>query len=150
MAEYLSINEAVAIASQSAGCSLVQVPGKKIMYHGTGKRGESIIMCTPQAKLQPQGFYWTDITEVQYRLLNSYDRAIMVFRLQGNMSVTGEWSGIRPYLTQEAMKYNANEGNHWKLNIYQDRIKVTGNSKELIINKSKKSIGENLKRMLGR
>ena len=150
MAEYLSINEAVAAASQAAGCSLVQVPGKKIMYHGTGKRGESIIMCTPQAKLQPQGFYWTDITEVQYRLLNSYDRAIMVFRLQGNMSVTGEWSGIRPYLTQEAMKYNANEGNHWKLNIYQDRIKVTGNSKELIINKSKKSIGENLKRMLGR
>lgn len=144
MAEYLSINEAVAAASQAAGCSLVQVPGKKIMYHGTGRRGESVIMCTPQAKLQPQGFYWTDITEVQYRLLNAYDRAILVFRLQGNIKVMGEWSGIRPYLTQEAMKYNANEGNHWKLNIYQDKIKITGNPKEISLAKSKKSFLDDL------
>ena len=133
MAEYLSINEAVAAASKSAGCNLVQVPGKKIMYHGTGKKGESIIMCTPQAKLQPQGFYWTDITEVQYRLLNSYDRAIILFRLQGNRLTRCEWSAIKPYLTQSAMKNNANEGNHWKLNIYSDKIKITGNPNEIAL-----------------
>lgn len=133
MAEYLSINEAVAAGSKSAGCSLVQVPGKKIMYHGTNRRGESVIMCTPQAKKQPQGFYWTDITEVQYRLLDSYDRAIILFRLQGNRLTMCEWSSIRRYLTQGAMKYNANEGNHWKLNIYSDRIKITGNPNEVAL-----------------
>lgn len=131
MAEYLSINEAVAVASQSAGCSLVQVPGKKIMYHGTDRRGQSFIMCTPQAKLQSQGFYWTDITEVQYRLLDSYDRAIVLFRLQGNRLTRCDWSVLKRHLTQSAMKHNTNEGNHWKLNIYSNKIKVTGNPNEI-------------------
>lgn len=140
MADYLSINEAVAAASQSAGCSLVQVPGKKIMYHGRNSRGESIIMCTPQAKLQPQGFYWTDITEVQYNLLDSYDRAIIAFRLQGNRLTMAGWGGIRQYLTRSAMKYNANEGNHWKLNIYSDRIKITGNPNEIPLTTAKGNI----------
>lgn len=146
MADYLSINEAVAAASKSAGCALEQVPGKKIMYHGRMKNGKTVIMCSPQAKMQSQGFYWTDITEVQYRLLNSYDRAILVFRLQGNRLTMGEWSGIKPYLTQGAMKYNANEGNHWKLNIYQDRIKITGNPNEISLTKAKGNIWDMFKR----
>lgn len=131
MADYMSIEEAIASASQAIGCSLTQVPGKKIMYHGRTRNGQSIILCTPQAKLQPQGFYWTDITEVQYRLLNSYDRASIIFRLQGNRLTRVDWESMKRYLTSSCMKNNASEGNHWKLNIYSDRVKITGNSAEI-------------------
>lgn len=138
MADYLSIEEAVAAASQAAGCSFVQVPGKKIMYHGKTRRGERIIMCTPQAKMQSQGFFWTDITEVQYRLLDSYDKAIVAFRLQGDRLTMVHWDSLRQYLTTSSMKYNANEGNHWKLNIYSDRIKITGNPNEIPLQEAKR------------
>lgn len=146
MAEYLSIDEAVAAASKSAGCALQQVQGKKIMFHGRMKNGKTVIMCTPQAKAQSQGFYWTDITEVQYDLLNSYDRAIIAFRLQGNRLTMCEWSTMRSHLTPGAMKYNANEGNHWKLNIYQDRIKITGNPNEIPLTAAKGNIWDMFKR----
>ena len=133
MGDYLTINEAVAEASKSAGCVLTQVPGKKIMFHGRMRNGESVIMCTPQAKRQPQGFYWTDITEVQYNLLNSYDNATVVFRLEGNHLVMWDWRGLKNSLTKNCMKYNAKEGNHWKLYIYDDRVKIVGNPQEVKI-----------------
>ena len=131
MADYVTIKEAVAEASRVSGCTLTQVPGKKIMFHGILRNGKSIILCTPQAKRQPQGFFWTDITEVQYNLLNSYDHATVVFRLEGNRLTMCNWAHLRRYLTSNCAKYNANEGTHWKLNIYDDRVKITGNSNEI-------------------
>lgn len=127
MADYLTIQEAVQEASQSAGCRFEQVPGKKIMFHARMSNGESVIMCTPQAKRQPQGFCWTDITEVQRNVLNSYDRAIVAFRLEGNRLTMCDWESLRNYLTYDCVKYNTSEGNHWKLHIYPDRIEVVGN-----------------------
>ncbi len=138
MGDYLTINEAVAEASKSVGCVLTQVPGKKIMFHGRMRNGESVIMCTPQAKRQPQGFYWTDITEVQYNLLNSYDNATVVFRLEGNRLVKWEWRGLKNSLTKNCMKYNEKEGYHWKLNIYDTYIKIVGNSQTVEIESSGK------------
>ena len=127
MGDYLTIQQAVQEASRAAGCQLQQIPGKKIMFHGRLMNGSTVVMCTPQAKLQPQGFCWTDLTEVQYKLLDSYDRAIVAFRLEGNRLTMCHWSTLRRYLTRASMKNNSSEGNHWKLYIYRDHICVNGN-----------------------
>ena len=42
-----------------------------------------------------------------------------------------DWSDLKRHLTSECMRYNANEGNHWKLNLYKDHIKVSGNTNEM-------------------
>ncbi len=131
MGDYVSIDTVVSRISKSAGCVLTQVPGKKIMFHGKHRNGNSIILCTPQAKLQPKGFCWTDITSVQYNLLNSYDRATVVFRLEGNRLTRCSWSALKWYLTKNCMKNNAKEGDHWKLYIYSDYIQVVGNSEKI-------------------
>ena len=131
MGDYITINEAVANASKAAQCTFTQVPGKKIMFHGRLSDGKTIIMCTPQAKRQPGGFCWTDITKVQYDLLNSYDHAIVVFRLEGNRLIMWDWKGLKYRLTEDCMTYNKNEGYHWKLYIYDDKVKIIGNKKEV-------------------
>ena len=104
MGDYITINEAVAKASKAAQCTFTQVPGKKIMFHGRLSDGKTIIMCTPQAKRQQGGFCWTDITKVQYDLLNSYDHANVVFRLEGNRLVMFDWSWLKYCLTEDCME----------------------------------------------
>lgn len=131
MAEYVTIAEVLEVASRAAGCEYQLIPGKKIMFESRLENGERIVMCTPQSKLHPQGFYWTDITSVQYELLDSCDNAMVIFRLEGRMLTMVNWEDLKPYLTAECMRNNSNEGNHWKLNIYTDHIKISGNENEL-------------------
>ena len=131
MAEYVTIAEVLEVASGATGCEYQLIPGKKIMFESRLEIGERIVMCTPQSKLHPQGFYWTDITSVQYELLDSCDNAMVIFRLEGRMLTMVNWENLKPYLTAECMRNNSNEGNHWKLNIYTDYIKISGNENEL-------------------
>ena len=131
MGAYLTIPEAVYEASKVIGCELTQVPRKKVMYEGRLRNGDTIILCTPQAKRQPKGFYWVDITEVQYNLLSSYDHATVVFRLEGNRLTRCNWANLKTYLTRSCMKNNANEGNHWKLYIHKDKIEILGNPRAI-------------------
>lgn len=131
MAEYVTIAEVLEVASGAAGCEYQLILGKKIMFESRLENGERIVMCTPQSKLHPQGFYWTDITSVQYELLDSCDNAMVIFRLEGRMLTMVNWADLKPYLTAECMRNNSNEGNHWKLNIYTDHIKISGNENEL-------------------
>ena len=131
MAEYVTISEVLEVASQAAGCRYQLIDGKKIMFESRLENKEKIALCTPQSKLHPQGFYWTDITSVQYELLDSYDNAMVIFRLEGRMLTMVNWEDLKPYLTPECMRSNAKEGNHWKLNIYTDHIKISGNDNEL-------------------
>ena len=134
MSEYVSISEVVEVASRAARCKYQLIPGKKIMFESRLENGESIAMCTPQSKFHPQGFYWTDITSVQYELLDSYDNAIVIFRLQGRMLTMLNWEDLKPYFTAKCMRNNSKEGKHWKLNIYTDHIKVSGNENEVKVN----------------
>ena len=122
------INEALIEACGRFKCDLSLISGKRIMYEGAN--GESVALCTPSASLQqnPSGEWewWADITEVQYQLLNSYDRALVIFRLQGQTLLVCEWDKLRNYLTANCMVFNTSEGNHWKLHIYGNRIEVQG------------------------
>ena len=39
-----------------------------------------------------------------------------------------KWAELKQYLTHDCMRFNDNEQNHWKLNIYEDHIKISGNA----------------------
>lgn len=103
----------------------------KSCLEGEKQNGETITFFTPQSKMHPQGFYWVDITEEQAHVLSETDKALVVLRLKGRNILMVKWEVLKSYLTQECKRYNANEYNHWKLNIYTDHIKISGNNREI-------------------
>ena len=132
MNDYISIEEAVMLTSKAAECDFIKISGKKIMFRGMKANQETVTLCAPQSKLHPQGFYWVDITQEQYRVLSETDVGTVFFRLEGRNFVLVNWSDLQQYLTSDCMRYNANESNHWKLNIYNDHIKVNGNETTML------------------
>ena len=133
MSEYISLGEVLGLASKASECNLRQVPRKKIMFQGQKPNGETITLCSPQSKMHPQGFYWVDITQEQSRVLNETDKGLIFFRLEGRNLLMVKWADLKQYLTADCMRYNTNEQNHWKLNIFPDYIKVVKNKEEMPI-----------------
>ena len=131
MSEYIRLGEVLELASKASDCKFRQVPRKKIMFQGRKPNGESVTLCLPQAKKQPKDFYWVDITQEQARVLDETDIGSLFFRLEGNNFMLVSWAELKKYLTLDCMRNNTNEGNHWKLNIYKDHIKVSGNINEM-------------------
>ena len=131
MGEYISLNEVLILANEAYNCNLRQVPKKKIMFQGRKADGETITLCSPQSKMHPQGFYWVDITQEQARVLNETDKGLIFFRLEGRNLLMVTWADLKRYLSDDCIRYNDNEQNHWKVNIYTDHIKISGNEKEL-------------------
>lgn len=76
-------------------------------------------------------FIGVDITEEQAHVLSETDKALVVLRLKSRNILMVKWEVLKSYLTQECKRYNANEYNHWKLNIYTDHIKISGNNREI-------------------
>ena len=68
MENTVSIRTAKAITEESHDCILTTIPGKKIMFEGKKKNGETIALCTPYSKFNINNRYWVDITEVQLNL----------------------------------------------------------------------------------
>ena len=129
--DYVSISEVLKVASESAGNPYKLIQGKKIMFESKLENGESIALCSPQSKFYPQGFYWCDMTSIQCELLDEYDNTIVIFRLQGRKMMMVSWCDLKPLFTVDCMRENPKEGTHWKMNIYDDHIKVSGNPIEL-------------------
>lgn len=63
--------------------------------------------------------------------MDAYDNGILFFRLEGRRLLMLKWGDIKPYLTRDCVRYNVKEQNHWKLNIYEDHVKISGNPSEL-------------------
>ena len=129
--DYISIGEVLDVASKAASNPYKLIQGKKIMFESRLENGESIALCSPQSKFHPQGFYWCDMTSIQCELLDKYDNAIVIFRLQGRKMMIVNWGDLKPFFTIDCMRENKDEGTHWKMNIYDDHIKVSGNPIEL-------------------
>ena len=131
MSEYISLGEVLELTSKASECNFRQVPRKKIMFQGRKPNGESVTLCSPQAKKQPKDFYWVDITQEQAHVLDETDMGLLFFRLEGNNLMLVSWAELKQYLTLDCMRNNTNEGNHWKFNIYKNHIKVSGNINEM-------------------
>ena len=122
MNSYLSIEEAVLHANAAHHCHYLPIPLKKIMFEAV-KDGLRICMLTPKSKYhEAQDRYWVDITSIQADLMDSYDKAFVLFRLEGMKLIGVKWDDIRTHMSGEYMTHNNNEGDHWKLQICHDRI----------------------------
>lgn len=119
---YLTKEEAIAYTDVAHHCHYTPIHGKQIMFEAI-RDSEKLCMLTPKSKYhKAQGRYWVDITSVQADLMDSYDKAFILFRLEGMKLVGVKWDDIRPHLSAEYMTHNTNEGDHWKLQICQDHI----------------------------
>lgn len=117
------------LASEAYGVAFRPVLRKKIFYEAV-EEGKRILLCTPQSKYhETVGAWWVDITQIQFKVMDEYDDAIIIFRLEGSMLCMFNFEDIKPYLDDNCIKYNYREKKHWKLYIYKDHIKVQGNDK---------------------
>ena len=133
MGAYISLNQVLALAEKATNSSFRQIPRKKIMFRTTTAEGKSVTLCSPQSKLHSQGFFWVDITQEQYRVLSETDSGLVIVRLEGMKLAMVKWLELKAFLTAKCMQYNANEQNHWKLNLFSDHIKVVKNKEEMPI-----------------
>lgn len=128
----VELEKVLKVASEAAGNEYRLIKGKRIMFESTLENGESIILCTPLSKYHKTiDAGWIDITLVQYELMESYDNAMIIFRLEGQKLSMVNWTDLKPLLTKDCMRYTKNSKEHWKLNIHDDYIKVSGNDKIL-------------------
>jgi hypothetical protein len=115
------------------GIELQKLSDKQVFYTGNQTYGSEVLVCTPQSKLYSNGRGWIDITTIQTSMLERAKFSILAFRLEGNKIYFLNFHDLQPYLINEALIYNAHEGDHWKLYIWPDRIQVLGNSQPLSI-----------------
>ena len=109
------------------GITLKALPNKQIFFQGNLDNG-LVLVCTPQSKLYPNGSAWVDLTEIQVSLLKEAKLSILAFRLESGKIYFLRFKALQSYLTDQAMIYNKKEGNHWKLRIWPNEIRVNGNS----------------------
>lgn len=128
----VELEKVLKVASEAAGNEYKLIKGKRIMFESTLESGESIILCTPLSKYHKTiDAGWVDITLVQYELMESYDNVIIIFRLEGRKLSMVNWVDLKPVLIESCMRYTENSKEHWKLNIHDDYIKVSGNDEIL-------------------
>lgn len=65
--------------------------------------------------------------------MSETDSGLVIFRLEGMKLAMVKWLELKAFLTAKCMQYNANEQNHWKLNLFSDHIKVVKNKEEMPI-----------------
>lgn len=131
MENYVSIEKAIQLTEAAHECHLRPISKKRIMFSGVKKTGETIALCSPQSKLNSAGRYWVDITLEQYQVLDSYDNALLIIRLEGNHLLLLGWEELKTHLKKEYVRYNENEQYHWKLHIYPKYYQVYGSEDKI-------------------
>ena len=131
MQNYVSIEKAIQLTEEAHECSLYPIPKKRIMFSGTKSTGETIVLCSPQSKFNSAGRYWVDITLEQYQVLDAYDNALLIIRLEGNRLLLLGWEELKLHLKKEYIRYNENEQYHWKLHIYPKYYQVYSSDEKI-------------------
>jgi hypothetical protein len=135
MKKIINIEEIVKLASEAINNEYQLIKGKKILFESRLENGESVVLLTPESKYHKTiDAGWVDITLKQYELMELYDNGIVVFRLEGYKMSMLKWVELKTRLTEEYMVYNKREGDHWKLHIHDNHIKVVGNKQTLKVN----------------
>lgn len=128
-----NISDIISVLEIQLNVRLEKVQGKKIFYSGKMLIAGQIIVCSPEARKQPSGFWWVDLTAVQIEFMRKAKFGVFAFRMEGDLTYFITLETLNPFLTKSAIKYNDAEGDHWKLHIWPSRIEVLGNSKQLNI-----------------
>lgn len=121
----------VKMINQEYNSILSNIKRKQIMYEGVSEgKSKRIVLCTPSSKLHESGKGWFDLTTKQVDLLDDSDIGILAVRLQGNKIYYLDFKELRKLMKPEIMLKNQNEGEHWKLFVWENYIKVQGNEKK--------------------
>lgn len=117
----------VAILEEYFRIKILPVKGTRIIYEGILSNKKKLILCTPKSKLYDRGYDWIDVTKKQVSRFTGFDYCILVLRIEGGNVFYMHFSSLQKYLTAQSMFYNKQEGEHWKLHIWPDKIAVVGN-----------------------
>ncbi|MEK4449435.1 MULTISPECIES: hypothetical protein [Paenibacillus] len=107
-------------------CSLTTISRKQIMFQGISD-GKRIVICTPSSKIHANGKGWFDLTIKQVELLDEAVISILAVRLEGNMIYYIDFKELRKFMLPNLILTNTNEGEHWKLFIWDKYVQVQGN-----------------------
>lgn len=118
--------------SKKYDCILSTITGKQIMYQGVSGK-QRIVVCSPSSKLHVRGHGWFDLTIKQVGLLDYSDIAILAVRLEGNKLYYIDFKELRKLMSPDNLLRNSNEGEHWKIYIWETYILVRGNKQNFFI-----------------
>jgi len=113
------------------GLYLSQLPRKKIIFEGNAENGKLVIAVMPSSKIYPRGNGWVDLTKVQIELVKKYQIAIAAFRIADGLTYYVNFHDLLPLLTDQNMMENSREGEHWKLDIWSNKIVIRNGGQTL-------------------
>jgi hypothetical protein len=109
------------------------MPRKKIIYDGKTKVGTSIVVVMPASKIYERGNGWVDFTKIQIDIFKRHKIAIAVFRLSDGLTYYVDMQSLYPLLTQQNMMENDREGEHWKLDVWPNKIVIRNGGETLYV-----------------
>ncbi|RUM43850.1 MAG: hypothetical protein DSY46_07230 [Hydrogenimonas sp.] len=128
--DHISIDKILSVFKNEYGIILSKLAGKKIIFEDESR---SIVVAMPFSKVYPRGNGWVDLTKVQVDLFKSYMHGFIVFRLSSSSIYYVDMKVLLPLLTQDSIHKNTNEGEHWKLDIWLDKISIRKSDKFLSV-----------------
>lgn len=85
-----------------------------------------IVICSPETEIHVKGHGWFDMTIKQIDILNNADISVLAVRVEGGKTYYINFKDLKKILTDENMRKNSHEGNHWELNIWDNYIQAHG------------------------
>ena len=100
-------------------------PRKKIIFTGKTNDLKSIGIVTPESSLNTNEKGLVDFTQIQKSILDTFDIALVIFRLTNGEVFNVDYQKLKLYLTDENMTFNERAFEHWKLHIYPSEQIIT-------------------------
>ena len=117
---------------------LSKMSRKRIIYDGKTKTGASIVVAMPASTIYARGNGWVDFTKIQINIFKRHNIAIAVFRLSDGSTYYVDMQDLFPLLTQNNMMENDREGEHWKLDIWPNKIVIRKGGETLHVEQNEK------------
>lgn len=140
----ITIDSIVTEFKKEYGVILSKLPRKKIIYVGETGGGKSIVVAMPASKIYTRGYGWVDFTKIQVDIFKQYLISIAIFRLSDGFSYYIDMKHLFPLLTEGNMMENKKEGEHWKINIWPNKLVIRNGNQSLNIQPNKKEFINNL------
>ena len=128
-----TIGSILAIFEKEFGVNLSKMPGKQIIYEGKTKHAKSIVVIMPESKIYDRDNGWVDFTKIQIDICKRYQIAVAAFRLANRKTYFIDMSTLFPLLTQSNIMENEREGEHWKMDIWLDKIVIRNGGQTLCV-----------------
>lgn len=127
--EYIEAAQIIKLLNDQYKTEYGLIPGKRAMYAAVLPNETNMCVCILKSKYHASiDGYWVDINETQVSVLNYYEKALIIYCLEGRRLSAIDWRDLRPLLTYDCMMSNAREGNHWKTYIRNGFLEIRGGS----------------------